>query len=300
MEEKTMSTKWTTTDLPDLSGRTIVVTGATAGLGEATTRELAHAGAHVIMAVRNEQKAADVVRRIGPTRGRIEVRHLDVADLESVRQFGRNWSDPIDVLINNAGIMQVPLAYTRDGLELQIATNYFGPFALTRALLPHVTDRVVSLSSQLHRIGHARLDDLNWKTRKYDDLAAYADSKLAVVLFSNELQRRLEAAGSPIRSITAHPGIARTSLASHAGGLTGRINYLGPMLNTVEQGALPTLYAATQDVPGGSYVGPDGPASIKGYPKVRRPSRTARNEKLARDLWDETNKVVGEDLAFAI
>lgn len=295
-----MSTRWTTADLPDLTGKTIVVTGATAGLGEVTTRELARAGAHVVMAVRNEQKAADILRGMGPTKGQIEIRHLDVADLGSVREFGRNWSDPIDVLINNAGIMQVPLAHTRDGLELQMATNYFGAFALTRTLLPHITDRVVSLSSQLHRTGHVRLDDLAWKTRKYDDLAAYADSKLAVVLFSNELQRRLTAVNSPVRSITAHPGIARTSLASHAGGLTGRINYLGPLLNTVEQGALPTLYAATQDVPGGSYVGPDGLASIKGYPTIRRPSRTARNENLARDLWDETNKVVGADLAFAI
>jgi NAD(P)-dependent dehydrogenase (short-subunit alcohol dehydrogenase family) len=276
------------------------VTGATAGLGEVTTRELARAGAHVIMAVRNEQKAADTVRDIGRTKGRIEVRHVDVPDLESVRRFGRNWSGPVDVLINNAGIMQVPLAHTREGIELQMATNYIGAFALTSTLLPHITDRVVSLSSQLHRTGHVRLDDLDWKTRKYDDLAAYADSKLAVVLFSNELQRRLKAAGSPVRSIAAHPGITRTTLASHAGGLTGRINYLGPLLNTVEQGALPTLYAAPQDVPGGSYVGPDGPASIKGHPKIRQPSRTARDENIARDLWEKTNTIVGEDLAFAL
>lgn len=295
-----MTSKWTTADLPDLTGKTIIVTGATAGLGEVTTRELARAGAHLIMAVRNEHKAADLVRDIGLVKGRIEIHHLDIADLESIRQFGRTWSDPIDVLINNAGIMQVPLAYTGDGLELQMATNYFGAFALTKLLLPHITDRVVSLSSQLHRTGHVRLDDLDWKTRKYDDLAAYADSKLAVVLFSNELQRRLKASGSPVRSIAAHPGIARTTLASHAGGLTGRINYLGPMLNTVEQGALPTLYAATQDVPGGSYVGPDGFASIKGYPKIRQPSRTARNENLAHDLWEKTNKIVGKDFAFML
>lgn len=295
-----MSTKWTTADLPDLTGKTMIVTGATAGLGEVTTRELARAGARVIMAVRNEHKAADIVRGIGPAKGQIEIRHLDVADLESIREFGRNWSDPIDVLINNAGIMQVPLAYTREGLELQMATNYFGAFALTKTLLPHITDRVVSLSSQLHRTGHVRLDDLDWKTRKYDDLAAYADSKLAVVLFSNELQRRLKASNSPVRSIAAHPGIARTSLASHAGGITGRINYLGALLNTVEQGALPTLYAATQDIPGGSYVGPDGLASIKGYPKIRHPSRTAREENAARDLWEETNRIVGEDLAFTL
>ncbi|MUK03211.1 SDR family NAD(P)-dependent oxidoreductase [Vibrio cholerae] len=295
-----MSTKWTTADLPDLTGKTMIVTGATAGLGEVTTRELARAGAHVIMAVRNEQKAANLVRGIGRTKGRIEIRRLDVADLESVRQFGRNWSGPIDVLINNAGIMQVPLAHTREGIELQMATNYIGAFALTSTLLPHITDRVVSLSSQLHRTGHVRLDDLDWKTRKYDDLAAYADSKLAVVLFASELQRRLEAANSSVRSIAAHPGIARTTLASHAGGLTGRINYLGPLLNTVEQGALPTLYSATQDVPGGSYVGPNGLASIKGYPKIRRPSRTAQDVNVASDLWKKTNTIVGQSLAFTL
>ena len=295
-----MSTKWTTADLPDLTGRTMSVTGATARLGEETARELARAGARVIMAVRNEQKAAELIRSTGPTKGRIDLGNLDVSDLDSVRRFGQNWSDPIDVLVNNAGIMQVPLSHTGDGRELQMATNYVGAFALTRMLLPHITDRVVSLSSQLHRIGHVRLDDLDWKTRKYDDLAAYADSKLAVVLFSNELERRLRAVNSPVRSLTAHPGIARTTLASHAGGLTGRINYLGPLLNTVEQGALPTLYAATQDIPGGTYVGPGDVASIKGYPRIHRPSRTALDENLARELWEKTNKIVGEDLAFAL
>jgi NAD(P)-dependent dehydrogenase (short-subunit alcohol dehydrogenase family) len=265
-----------------------------------TTRELARAGARVVMAVRNEEKAESVARQIGGTRGRIEIRHLDVSSLASVRAFADAWTEPLHVLINNAGIMQVPLAYTEDGLETQMATNYFGPFALTSALLPQITDRIVSLSSQLHRIGHVRIDDLNARNRRYDDLGAYADSKLAVVLFAQELQRRLTAAGRPVRSIAAHPGIARTALASHAGGLTGHINSLGPLLNDVEHGALPTLYAATADVPGGSYVGPDGFASIKGYPKVRLPSRAARDADTARALWTETNKIVGRDFAFAL
>ncbi len=295
-----MAKKWTTADLRDLTGKTFVVTGATAGLGMATTRELARAGARVVMAVRNVSKGDDVARSFGPVRGEVEVRALDVADLTSIRAFAANWEGPLDVLINNAGIMQVPLGYTADGLELQMATNYFGPFALSGAMLPHITDRVVSLSSQLHRVGRVRLDDLNWKIRKYDDLGAYSGSKLAIALFAAELQRRLQAAGSPVRSIIAHPGIARTALASHAGGLTGRINYLGSLLNDVDTGALSTLYAATMDIPGGSYVGPGGPASIKGHPKVRRPSRTARNEQLARALWEQTNTAVGSNFTFAL
>ncbi|GAA3560917.1 hypothetical protein GCM10022222_50890 [Amycolatopsis ultiminotia] len=201
-----MSEKWTAADLPDQSGKTFVVTGASAGLGESTTRALAQAGARVVMAVRNEQKATAVVREIGRTRGRIEIRRLDVSSLDSVAAFADSWSGPIDVLVNNAGISLVPLAYTGDGLERQMATNYFGAVALTGALLPHVTDRVVSLSSQLHRVSRLQVADLNWKSRKYDEVAAYCDSKLAVVLFATELQRRLAAGASAVRSITAHPG----------------------------------------------------------------------------------------------
>ncbi len=188
----------------------------------------------------------------------------------------------------------------RDTPPLKQPTNYFGPFALTSLLLPHVRDRVVSLSSQLHRLGKIHLDDLNWRTRAYNDLAPYRDSKLAIVLFSNELQRRLAATGSSVRSIVAHPGIARTTLATHAGGLTGRINYLGPLLNDVDHGALPTLFAATENVAGGAYVGPDGPMSIKGHPKVGEASRTARDAELARALWAATNQTVGPEFAFAI
>lgn len=290
-----MTEKWTTKDLPDLTGRTFVVTGATAGLGVPTVRELARAGGRVVMAVRDEEKARAVRREIGGTRGELEIRHLDVSSLASVRAFADAWTEPIDVLVNNAGIMQVPLAYTADGLETTMATNYYGPVALTAALLPQVTDRVVTLSSQLHRRGRIRLDDLDARHRRYDDLGAYCDSKLAVLLFTLELQRRLAAVGSPVRALVAHPGIARTTLASHAGGLTGRINHLGPLLNDVEHGALPTLFAATADVAGGSYVGPDGIASIKGHPTVRQPSRAARDAELARALWAETGRALGAD-----
>lgn len=292
-----MNERWTTEDLPDLTGKTFVVTGATAGLGEVTTRELARAGARVVMAVRNQKKAAEVVRSFGNTRGQVEVSPLDLSRLASVHAFAQQWTEPLDVLVNNAGISLVPLQYTEDGFELQMATNYFGAFALTNALLPHITDRIVSLSSQLHRISRMRIDDLNFRSRRYSPAAAYSDSKLAVVLFAEELQRRLESTGSDVRSITAHPGIARTTLVSHDPGIFGRVNSLGPLLNDVEHGALPTLYAATQHIPGGTYVGPDGLASIKGHPKIRRPSAAARDPHRAQDLWNRTAALVGAEHA---
>lgn len=276
-------TKWTSTDIPDLVGRTAVVTGASSGLGFITARELARAGARVVLAVRNASKGEQAAAGIG---GHTEVRQLDVSSLASVRAFA-------DSLINNAGIMQVPESRTADGFELQAATNYLGPFALTNLLLPQITGRVVTLSSQLHRMGHARADDLNWDKRRYNALGAYCDSKLDDLLFAFELQRRLTAAGSSVRSIAAHPGIATTSLAAHAGGLTALISRLTFLQNDPEHGALPTLYAATQDVPGGSYVGPDGIASIKGYPKIGKPSRAARDADTARQLWDVSSLLTG-------
>ncbi|MGW7002962.1 SDR family NAD(P)-dependent oxidoreductase [Streptomyces sp. NPDC054933] len=156
--------------------------------------------------------------------GDTEVRQLDVSSLESVRAFAEAWSGGIDILINNAGIMQVPLAYTADDFESQAATNYFGPFALTNLLLPHITGRVITISSQPHRRGHVRVDDLNWKRRRYNGTAAYCDSKLNATVFALELNRRLARCGSPVRSLVAHPGIATTNLVSHVGGVAGVMN----------------------------------------------------------------------------
>jgi NAD(P)-dependent dehydrogenase (short-subunit alcohol dehydrogenase family) len=225
---------------------------------------------------------------------------LDVSNLESVRAFARAWSGGIDILINNAGIMQVPLAYTADGLELQAATNFFGPFALTNLLLPYVTDRVITISSQLHRRGHLHTDDLNWKTRKYNETAAYCDSKLDVTLFALELQRRLAASGSRVRSLVAHPGIATTNLVSHVGGFPGFMNRaMRFMVNDAERGALPTLYAASQDIPGGSYVGPDGAGGIKGYPEIGKPSRAASDTEAARALWAAAAELTGTGAQLA-
>jgi NAD(P)-dependent dehydrogenase (short-subunit alcohol dehydrogenase family) len=284
--------KWTAADLPDLSGRTAVVTGASSGIGLVTARELAGAGARVVLAVRDLDKGRSVAAGIA---GRTDVRRLDVADLTSVRVFAEGWRGPLDVLVNNAGIMDVPLAHTVDGFESQLATNYLGPFALTNLLLPHLTDRVVTVSSQAHRRGHAHLDDLNFESRRYRPLGAYSDSKLYDVLFALELQRRLTAAGSPVRSVIAHPGLAGTNLLSHRRVLSAGFGVLGFMINDADHGALPTLFAATQDIPGGSYVGPDGPGAVKGHPKVGKLSRAAHDADTARQLWELTAALTGVD-----
>lgn len=280
--------QWTAADVPDMSGRTVIVTGASSGIGLITARELARAGARVVLAVRDAVKGEAALAGIG---GRAEVRRLDVSSLGSVRSFVEEWTGEVDVLVNNAGVMDIPLSRTAEGLDLQTATNYFGPFALTNLLLPRITDRVVHVTSQLHRMGHARPDDLNWERRPYRRMGAYYDSKLCLVLFSLELQRRLTEAGSPVRSLVAHPGIATTTLASHSP--SNRINRFRAFLNDPEHGALPTLFAATQDLPGHSYVGPDGPGGIKGHPKVGKPSRAARDTGIAAELWDATAKLTG-------
>jgi len=289
-----MTDEWTFDNLPDLAGKTYIVTGAAGGIGLITTRELARAGADVVMAVRNPQKGRDAARRIGAVRGNIDVRQLDVSSFSSIRVFADAWSGPITGLVNNAGIMMVPRRVTDDGIESQVATNYFGPFALTNALLPHITERVVSISSQLHRMGRLRLKDLTGQKRSYSPWFAYCDSKLDILLFSFELQRRLEQSGSPTRSMIAHPGIAKTNLVGHVGGVSGWMNQLAqPLLNEAENGALPTLFALTEDIPGNSYVGPDSFGSISGHPAVRKPSSAARNPKNATALWHATTDVVG-------
>lgn len=285
-------TRWTVEDLPSLDGRTMIITGAAGGLGLVTARELARAGARVVLAVRNVDKGAAAAASIA---GRAEVRQLDVSDLASIRRFAAQWHDGVDVLINNAGIMDVPLRRTADGFETQMATNFLGPYALTNLLLPHLTDRVVFVSSQLHRQGKMYPDDINALHRTYRSGATYNDSKLAVVSYALELQRRLTASGSAVRSLVAHPGIADTTLASHA--VSGRITHaLRFLFNDVERGALPVVYAATQDVAGGSYVGPDGFAGMRGYPAVGTPSKAAVDPAAAERLWQAAAALTGTGL----
>lgn len=281
-------TKWTASELPNLSGRIVLVTGAGSGIGLITARELARVGATVVLGVRDVDKGRAAVAGLP---GEFDVRHLDVSDLTSVRRFAEAWAGPLHVLINNAGVMDIPSRRTADGLDLQTSTNYTGPFVLTNLLLPHVIDRVVSVTSQLHRRSKLDTADVDWRTRDYDSMMAYQDSKLALVLFSLELQRRLDAAGSPVRSMVAHPGIATTTLAAHS--KSGRINSFSAFLNDPEHGALPTLFAATRDIPGNSYVGPDGFGSIKGHPKVRAPGKKGRDVARGKELWAATAALTG-------
>ncbi|MFE7068713.1 SDR family NAD(P)-dependent oxidoreductase [Streptomyces sp. NPDC057620] len=279
---------WTADELPDLTGRTVVVTGAGRGLGLITARELARAGARVVLGVRDTDKAR---RAVADLPGTFDIRPLDVSDLTSVRAFADAWTGDIDILINNAGVMDIPAARTADGLDLQTTTNYTGPFLLTTLLLPHLTDRVVHVTSELHKQGKIDLDDLDWRTRKHNGMQAYQASKLAVVLFSLELQRRLTATGSPVRSVLASPGIARTSLAAQS--KSNVVNRFTFLTNDPERGALSVLYAATQDVPGNAYVGPDGLGGFKGSPALRRPGRAGLDPAMAGQLWDATADLVG-------
>jgi NAD(P)-dependent dehydrogenase (short-subunit alcohol dehydrogenase family) len=283
-------------NLPDQTGRTAVVTGANSGLGLATARALAAAGAHVVLAVRDVAKgeAADVP-------GEVEVRRLDLADLESVRGFAENWTGELDLLVNNAGIMAVPAGITVDGFELQFGTNHLGHFALTNLLLPSITDRVVTLSSLMHRVGGIAMQDLNWQQRPYDAERAYGQSKLANLLFTLELQRRLTAAGSPVRALAAHPGWAATNLQSHSG---NRVKHAALAVGNVllggsaERGAVPTLHAATADLPAGSYVGPR--YGLVGPPDRVSRSKGAKDLDLARRLWEASAQLTGIDFPASL
>jgi NAD(P)-dependent dehydrogenase (short-subunit alcohol dehydrogenase family) len=287
------SHKWTAQDLPDLSGRTFVVTGANSGLGLIDARELARAGARVVLAVRDTAKGEQAARTID---GPAEVRKLDLADLSSIHAFAEAWDGDLDVLINNAGIMAIPQQRTRDGFEMQVGTNHLGHFALTNLLLPHVTDRVVTLSSGAHRIGRLDVDDLNWERRSYQRWGAYGQSKLSNLLFTLELQRRLAAAGSQVRAVAAHPGYAATNLQSRTqNALQNGLMAIGNKLiaQSDEMGALPTLYAATQDIPGGSYVGPDGLGEQRGHPTLVGRSSAASDGETARRLWERSEELTG-------
>jgi NAD(P)-dependent dehydrogenase (short-subunit alcohol dehydrogenase family) len=243
--------------------------------------------------VRDTAKGEQAARTID---GPAEVRKLDLADLDSIRAFAEAWEGDLDVLINNAGIMAIPQQRTRDGFEMQIGTNHLGHFALTNLLLPHVTDRVVTLSSGAHRIGNLDVDDLNWERRSYKRWGAYGQSKLSNLLFTLELQRRLTAAGSGVRAVAAHPGYAATNLQSRTQNAVQ--NALMAIGNKViaqsdEMGALPTLYAATQDIPGGSYVGPDGLGEQRGHPTLVGRSGAASDAESARRLWERSEELTG-------
>ncbi|MFI1363263.1 oxidoreductase [Streptomyces griseochromogenes] len=285
---------WNATHLPDLTGRTAVITGANSGLGFAAAEGLARAGAHVVFAVRDLTRGGAAAARVS---GSTEVRRLDLADLDSVREFAASWDRPLDLLINNAGVMMLPEQQTKQGFEMQFGTNHLGHFALTNLLLPYVTDRVVTVSSGLHRSGDGviHFEDVNLRGR-YSPNRAYAQSKLANLLFTLELQRRLAEAGSSVRALAAHPGYAATNLQSHAASPFARAGMvLGNkfLAQSDKAGALPTLYAATRDLPGASYVGPDGLGEMRGAPTLVGRSRAASDPEAARRLWTLSEELTG-------
>ena len=284
--------------IPDLAGKTVIVTGANSGIGHAAAAELARAGATVVLAVRDQAKGEAAAATIT---GTTEVRPLDLASLDSVRAFAAAWQGDIDLLINNAGVMIPPLSRTADGFELQFGTNHLGHFALTNLLLPHVAadGRVVTVSSDAHRAGAIDFDDLNWERRRYRPWRAYGQSKLANLLFTTELQRRLTEAGSTVKATAAHPGYAATNLQSHSGSrlLAFAMEHVGNRLIAQDAagGALPTLYAAVADIPGGSFAGPSGPfgLGLRGAPKLVARSAAARDAEAARRLWLVSEELTG-------
>ncbi|WP_017603191.1 oxidoreductase [Nocardiopsis alkaliphila] len=278
--------------LPDLSGRAVVITGANSGLGLEAAKILAGRGARVVLAVRDTAKGEEAVREVP---GETEVRRLDLADLASIREFARGWKGDLELLINNAGLMAIPRSRTKDGFETQFGVNHLGHFALTNLLLEHVTGRVVTVSSGLHAGATGiHFDDVNLE-RGYTPYRAYNQSKLANLLFTLELQRRLEEAGSPVLAVASHPGYAATNLQ----GRTEKVwedRFMGVLTRLVAQsafaGALPTIYAATQDVPGAAYAGPTG-LFMRGAPGLVRRSAAAQDTAAARRLWELSEEMTG-------
>jgi len=279
-------------DVPRQDGRRFVVTGASAGIGLETAKVLAERGAQVVLAVRNLEKGRAAAARMT---GDVELGLLDVADLASVRAFADEVG-PVDVVINNAGALALPFGMSPDGVELHFATNHLGHFALANLLLPRLTDRVVVVGSPSHRHGHLDLPNLGWTQGAYRPYAAYADSKLANMLFLAELQRRLTAAGSTLRVTGAHPGTTATNITGSTGSrLKTAVGSFGHRLTGMPgwQGALPTLYAATMDVPGNTYVGPHRLREMRGWPTGVGRSQRALDPELAKQLWAESERLSG-------
>ncbi len=300
-----MSTRWTTEQIPDQKGRTAIVTGANSGLGLVSARELARRGASVVLACRNAEKGAaalEAISRVAP-RARLELAALDLGSLTSVQAFAeqfRSTHDGLDLLLNNAGVMAPPRQVTAERFELQFGTNHLGHFALTGRLIGAMEGRedarVVTLSSNAHKMGRIDFDDLQ-SERRYNRWRAYGQSKLADLMCALELDRRLRAAGSTVKSLAAHPGYAATNLQAAAAPTLDRIvmvftNALAAQ--SADRGALPSLYAATEPgLEGGIYVGPDGIGEFRGYPRRVSPNGAARDEQVAARLWEVSEELTG-------
>jgi NAD(P)-dependent dehydrogenase (short-subunit alcohol dehydrogenase family) len=304
------SSSWGVGEMPDQTGRTVVVTGANSGLGLAATRAFARKGAHVVMACRNLDRArsarADVRASVGDPS--LSVLELDLADLSSVRSFADAFTEDygeLHVLCNNAGIMAIPRRETKDGFEMQFGVNHLGHFALTALLCDVLRDtggesRVVTQSSGVHENGEMEFKELQSED-EYDKWDAYGQSKLANLLFAYELDRRLRDAGASVTSVGCHPGYAATGLQRRGPEMAGsRLRLWGMKIanrvvaQSAERGALPMLYAATApDIAGGEYVGPGGFMNMRGAPAIQKSSDRSREEKLAARLWDVSEDLTG-------
>jgi NAD(P)-dependent dehydrogenase (short-subunit alcohol dehydrogenase family) len=300
-----MSSDWSAVDVPDQSGRVAIITGANTGIGYEAAAVLADKGAHVVLAVRNTGKGNDAASRItaNSPNAVVSVRELDLTSLDSIRAAAeqlKNEYQRIDLLINNAGVMFTPKGTTKDGFELQFGTNHLGHFAFTGLLLDRLLpvdgSRVVTISSQGHRLrSEIDFDDLH-SERGYDRFAAYGRSKLSNLLFTYELQRRLTVKGAPTIAVAAHPGGSRTELTRNLPAWM-RIGYdiVGPLISQApDMGALPTLRAATDpSVAGGQYYGPDGIGEQRGHPKLVQSSSRSHDEALQRKLWTVSEELTG-------
>ncbi|WP_433683548.1 SDR family NAD(P)-dependent oxidoreductase [Nocardia sp. CA-119907] len=278
------ATRWTAADIPDLTGQTWLITGATSGLGLATAREAAAKGAHVVLAVRDTSRGATVARELGNA----EVLELDLASLDSVRKAAAQVGD-VDVLTNNAGASPQKRLETVDGFEMHLGVNFLGPFLFTNLALPRVRKRVVILGSIAHKRAQIDFDDPNFRTHTWTKSASYGQSKLADMLWGAELSRRLQTEGRGIDVQLAHPGWAATNMGNPVENPVFKrlLNPIVPLIaQPADRAALPTLYAATQRLEPGSYIGPDGPGEVRGYPRAVGRSKAAADPELARRLWE--------------
>lgn len=283
-----MTTQWSVSRLGNLDGKRIIVTGATNGVGLATARSLARAGAQVILAVRNPELGAQRAAEMG---GDTRVLQLDLADQASVRAFPTLFDGDVDILINNAGAVTQHRTETVDGFETTLGTNFLGPFALTNLLFGRVRSQIINVGSDAHKMATFAFDDPHLRAGKWSALPAYGRSKLAVMLWGLELDRRLRAAGSPVRSYLTHPGWVASNLSNVSGGpvmaafhtvVQSAANVLA---NDIDAGAAPTLYCITEPIPPGSYVGIDSKRGLKGGPTLSGRAAVACDYDDAARLW---------------
>ena len=291
-----MTTRWSVNRLGNLNGKRIIVTGATNGVGLATARSLAGAGAQVILAVRNPELGAQRAAEMG---GDTTVLKLDLADQASVQAFPALFDGDVDILINNAGVVAQHRTETVDGFETTLGTNFLGPFALTNLLFPRVRSQIINVGSDAHRTATIALDDLHLRVRKWSALSAYGRSKLAVMLWGLELDRRLRAAGSPLSSYLTHPGWVASNLsnvsddrlmATFHSVVRASANVLA---NDIDAGAAPTLYCITEPIPPGSYVGIDSRWGLKGGPTLSGRAAVACDYQDAARLWEFAESATG-------